>query len=200
MGISQVNDSVRGTGPILARTITSGNTALKPEVADTYTVGAVASPRFIPGFRASIDYYNIDIAGVISTLSAQTIVDRCAGGAADLCKLITRDGTGNITDVAVSNLNLNALKTSGFDIEADYRVPIGKVNIPGDLNTRFLATHVEHLITIDSNGPVDRAGQIGATTGTGIPKWVLNWSNTYNIGKWSTNLTARYINRDLSMM
>src|SRR5262244_3578482 len=37
-----------------------GNVDLQPERANTYTVGFLLTPRFIPGFSGSIDYYNID--------------------------------------------------------------------------------------------------------------------------------------------
>ena len=36
-----------------------GNLNLQPEKANTWTVGAVLTPRFLQGFNATIDYYNI---------------------------------------------------------------------------------------------------------------------------------------------
>ena len=40
---------------------TSGNTALKPEQADTYTVGLNFAPSQIPHLTGSIDYFHIQV-------------------------------------------------------------------------------------------------------------------------------------------
>src|SRR3546814_17887696 len=49
-------------------TLTRGNPNLDPEKADTLTAGVVMEPAFIPGFRASVDYYNINIKGEIAKI------------------------------------------------------------------------------------------------------------------------------------
>ena len=43
---------------------------------DTTTLGVVYGPAWLPGFRASIDYYDIVINGAMSTLTDQDIVNR----------------------------------------------------------------------------------------------------------------------------
>src|SRR3546814_9978896 len=48
-------------------TLTRGNPNLDPETADTLTAGVVMEPAFIPGFRASVDYYNINFKDRKST-------------------------------------------------------------------------------------------------------------------------------------
>ena len=47
---------------------TRGNPALVPEKADTTGLGVVIQPQFFPGFSVSADYWNIDLAGAISTI------------------------------------------------------------------------------------------------------------------------------------
>ena len=47
---------------------------MKPETADTTGVGVVLQPSFLPGFGASVDFYNIDIKGAIVALAAQSYV------------------------------------------------------------------------------------------------------------------------------
>lgn len=179
----------------LTETLTSGSTTLKPEEADTLTYGIVLSPNFVPGLRLSADYYQIDIAGVITTIQSQDIVNRCYAGAANLCALVlTNTGTASpnfpnttvITKVLNTSLNLNRLKTSGWDIEASYRVPLDSMHMPGDLSIRLLGTRVFDLITIDAAGPVDRAKQT-------VPFWSGTFSANYALGRFSSNLTVRYI-------
>ncbi|WP_289445687.1 TonB-dependent receptor domain-containing protein, partial [Klebsiella pneumoniae] len=56
---------------------TVGNTELKPEIANTWTAGLVVEPRWIPRFRASIDFWHINIDGAIASYTPQVITDRC---------------------------------------------------------------------------------------------------------------------------
>jgi hypothetical protein len=173
----------------LTTVLTSGSTALKPESADTLTYGAVWSPNFAPGFRMSADYYRIDIQGVIATLGAQNVVDRCAAGVVELCPLVIRSGTA-ITTVLNVNLNINRFKTSGVDIEASYKIPLERMHAPGNLNVRLLGTRVFELVTVDAVGPVDRVKQT-------MPLWSLTMNANYSLAKFSTNLTVRYIGQTL---
>src|SRR5689334_14835381 len=53
--------------------VTSGNTALTPEIAKTTSFGVVYSPSWLSQFTGSVDYYSIDISGAISTLGNQEI-------------------------------------------------------------------------------------------------------------------------------
>jgi len=49
---------------------TQGNTALTPEIARTYTVGAVWTPDFIPGLTMSLDYFRIHMKNAIGAITA----------------------------------------------------------------------------------------------------------------------------------
>src|SRR5690606_26058970 len=110
---------------VLSSVLLGGNTALQPETADTWTAGVVLQPDLGPGaLRLSVDYYDIELDGAVSTLGAQVIVDRCAAGSTELCEFVTRDGDGTITQVLNFNLNLNTLITRGWDIEASYSLPL----------------------------------------------------------------------------
>ncbi len=59
-------------------TFGGGNPALSPETADTYTFGAVFTPKSLPGFSATLDYYDIKINETIGTLGAEDIQNQCA--------------------------------------------------------------------------------------------------------------------------
>ena len=45
--------------------IQGGNTALRPETTETYTAGMVVTPRFLPGFTATVDFYQLFTRNVI---------------------------------------------------------------------------------------------------------------------------------------
>jgi len=116
-----------------------GNLNLKPEKADTWTLGAVFQPDFLPGFNLSLDYYNIKIDSVIGTALPGDIIAACFGtlsaaSATDPnCTNIRRNPiTGGLDgDPAITGglfgptNNLGKLKTDGFDLLANWKGDIG---------------------------------------------------------------------------
>jgi outer membrane receptor protein involved in Fe transport len=58
--------------------LSGGNTQPEPETSDSYTVGVILQPRFIPGLSLSADYYTITVNDVITAPSAQQIVNQLA--------------------------------------------------------------------------------------------------------------------------
>ena len=79
--------------------ISGSNPNLEEETADSYTVGAVIQPRYIPGLAISVDYYDITVKNVIVSLSAQQIVNNCYHSPSlsnPFCGLFSRwQGPGN---------------------------------------------------------------------------------------------------------
>lgn len=127
-----------------------GNAALSPEVADTYTGGVVLTPSFIPGFTASVDYFNIDISGAIQGIGSDNILAACTATADPFfCGLINRDPSGSLwrsPQGFVTNVtqNIGGFKTSGIDAQVNYRTEIGDL---GTLTFNFLGTYLDELVT-----------------------------------------------------
>jgi outer membrane receptor protein involved in Fe transport len=189
-GITQATGSVIENGATVGIiTAASGNASLTPEEADTFTAGVVFQPGAIPGLTASIDYYEIDIAGVISTLTPQVTRDQCAAGATALCANITRSSTGAITRIVSPTLNLNAAKTSGVDFELGYRPQSDAFG--GRLNLRAVASYLsENSIDIFGGRTIDRAGETGLTAN---PDWAATASVEWARGPISLFVQERYI-------
>lgn len=177
--------------------ITSGsNFNLRPEKADTFSAGVVIQPvsGFFSRFRASVDYYDIDIADAIGVLGQQNIVNRCEDGDTLSCSLITRDAGNNVTNISDTIQNVNRLIARGVDFEVNYAQELGGDNA---LSLVLLANYVSDLITIDSVGSTDRAGQTGLRGGTpaGIPDLTIDASARLDIGEmFSFNTHVRWIN------
>jgi len=190
-------DPLRNNTSATAFQVTSGNLSLQPEKADTLGVGVVLKPRFLPGFAASVDYYDIRINGAISTVTAQALVNQCALGNTTFCSQITRGTTGTtinnlfpIASVAVLPVNVAKQISRGLDMEASYRRPA----LGGNVTLRVLATR---YIKNSSNDGITPATDTVGTNGTNgtlknsLPKWRYVASVAYDRDPLSLSLTAR---------
>ncbi|MXO66165.1 TonB-dependent receptor plug domain-containing protein [Altericroceibacterium endophyticum] len=194
-----INDPANGGAQVLSSVLLGGNVNLQPEKADTWTAGIVLQPDVGAGrLRLSVDYYDIQLDGAISTLGAQVILNRCDEGVTELCDLVTRDGDGLISQVRNYNLNLNTLITRGWDVEAYYGLPMSTFSdgMPGELSLRAMATIVNDLITEDPSGDkVDRAGMNGSPVSqpSGVPTYIINAYLGYKDDAFSGQVQLRHI-------
>lgn len=175
-----------------AQQYTGGNASLKPEVAETFSGGVIYQPSWLRGFSFSVDYYNINIKGAITTLAAQDVVDRCAKGNAQLCSLIVRNG-GSIQSINLPFLNLASLKTRGLDIEAGYRKDLG--GGIGTLSIRALANYVDSFTFSDGVTTREIAGELQAPSGSLVqqPRWTVQTFTTLDHGPVRFTITNRFI-------
>jgi outer membrane receptor protein involved in Fe transport len=121
-----------------ANATSGGNLALGPEKSNSYTIGLVLEPAFLPGFSMTVDYYNIKITGAITTPSPDDAINACFG-AGNLsvnnpaCTVIRRDpNTGGLNGdpattpgLFVGLSNLGRLATDGIDLTMNYRRDLG---------------------------------------------------------------------------
>ncbi len=171
-----------------------GNPDLDPEIANTFTGGIVLTPRFMPGFAFSVDYYNIDIDNVITLITAQEIVNSCYDqGNPNACDQIVRDGSGSISEINAAYINIAKFKTEGLDFEASYRTRLEGIGLPGEVRLRALANYVDRMVTDNGNAPVDGAGYLGADASFLVPKWRGSASATYESETFGADLRMRYI-------
>jgi iron complex outermembrane receptor protein len=194
---NNVIDPFNGNAIIQYTGFNTGNLGLDPEKAKTLGLGVVLSPSFIPGFQASVDYFNIEIAGAIGTVGAQDIVDFCFEGQQQYCAAITRGTSPNgapiISRIAISPFNLAVKEARGMDFDVSYRFGMTDIvdSWTGDIALRVLATHYTRNFEDDGIvAPTDTAGQ---NDGAGPPSWVWRASLTYDLDPFSFALTGRGI-------
>jgi outer membrane receptor protein involved in Fe transport len=163
----------------------SGNSGLKPEIADTFSYGFVVTPQAIPGFITSIDYYYIRIRNAIVSLSSNTIINDCGlSNNAQLCGLIHRGAANgslwfNQTDfVDAQEENIGVISTKGIDLSSSYHFDVGQW---GKLGLNLAGTRVLNFYTRPVDLPqfpssYNCAGYFGTTCGAPTPHWrhVLN--------------------------
>ncbi|MBN9478746.1 MAG: TonB-dependent receptor [Bordetella sp.] len=159
-----------------------GSTSLTPEESDTLTLGVVFTPEFLPGFNLTLDYFNIEIDNLISSIGAQNSLDACyTAGLAAACANIERNangqlwvGIGNVVDL---NTNIGGLKTSGLDIAANYSIDLADFgwDRAGRLGFAMVGTLLNSLETDTglgfANSKYDCAGFYANQCGVPNPEW-----------------------------
>jgi iron complex outermembrane receptor protein len=192
-GQGGVSDDFNGGKLVTIFTSATGNLNLQPERAKTYTGGFVATPSWLPGFSASVDYWNISISGAIQTLSAQQTVDQCFHGAQVACDNIQRGADGNISRILLPFINFASVKTNGVDVEAGYRTSMSELHSgwSGDFDIRGLVSYISSLTSqVPGSAPVQTAGEVGISNN---PKTQALIKATYNNGPLTLFAQEKYI-------
>jgi outer membrane receptor protein involved in Fe transport len=182
-----INNSSEAVGGFI-----QGNPNLQPESADTWTLGLVLTPQFIPGLSLSLDYYNIEIQDAIQAYTSQRIVDNCYDlpRPNEFCDLIER-GTvggnpGRITTFSQIPGNLASYETSGWDLNMRYRLDPANFGVERDMgvfNFALTANALDSLSRVEVSGaePINSQGQIDA------PDYTATFDLTWDWRNWSAN-------------
>ena len=185
-----------------------GNPALRPETANTLTVGAVFSPRVLPGLNVTVDYYRMKVNNYIASDGSQDIVNQCFNNnISAYCSLIVRSNisgqltgspnpNGQFPGVTEQLINVATLQTSGIDVSADYRF-----KLPGEtsLTLAMAGTYVDrYTFNLGAQAtPINCAGKFGnscaAVSINPIPRWKHQASATLDLGDVSIQGRWRYI-------
>ena len=125
------------TDPLSARFpgVVGGNPDLEEETADTFTFGAVFTPRFLPGLAMTVDYWDVEIDDGIELVTAQETVDTCYDATDfpnnDFCQLFTRETNpasaqfGGFRFLNQTFVNFASLEAKGVDFAANYGFDLG---------------------------------------------------------------------------
>ena len=185
---------------------TGGNPNLSPEKADTYTVGFVWQPSFLPGANLTVDYFDIKVTDYITTIGANVLINGCVNGSnPEFCTLVHRDTIGSIaspTGFVVDTVqNTGGLHTNGVDVSAGYHTNLDTFGLKdlGSISVNMVGTWLDKLETTVLKGgvPIDCAGSYGSTCTTlggstnPNPKWRhklrFTWNTPFEYG-WLGNL------------
>ncbi len=183
-----------------------GNVTLKPERSETRSLGLVLTPSFIPGFNATIDYFDIKLNDAIGGLGFQTIFDGCAlNNTASLCALIHRAANGslwlgNTGFIDDRNQNAGSTRKKGYDIQANYRWNLDTIGMAdmGHVDWNMVGTYLLRdfyaPVPGSSTGDYQCVGLYGPQCGTPRAKWRhkvrATWATPWNV---NASVTWRYI-------
>lgn len=176
-------------------TLSGGNQALTPEIADTVTAGIVFTPVGIPTFSLALDYYNIKLEDRIDVLEADQVIQACADtGDATLCNLIHRDERGTLwlTERAFTQttfINVAQSRSEGVDINLNYLMPVG----PTSLTMNLIGTYLMEQFLDAKLYAYDCVGFMGDQCNQPSPRWQhlsrIGWTR----GNAGASLGWRYI-------
>ena len=182
----------------------SGNPFLTEETSKSLTVGAVVTPRWIPGLSLTVDYYRIRVDNLIAVLGGQIILNQCV----DLpdinnqfCALIfprqTVDNPNTVeNDIGAlarpalisAGVNFAKLEADGVDVELAYRHTFDNGH---RINLRAIATYVIRRNNfLDPVFPDFSDRQLSEF---GDPRWAANFNITYGIGPFDLRYSMNYI-------
>jgi iron complex outermembrane receptor protein len=187
-----------------ARGFVGGNPDLDPETAETLTVGVVlTSPfasRWLDRLQVSLDWYRIEIDDAIVTVFAHEFIARCFDRAFNpafdvsnrWCGMFARNpASGEIVDAYEILRNSEGLRTSGLDLQLDWRFDLG----PGELGVSWLVAYLDSFEQLEAPGiaPLELAGTAGRDAsflGRSLPEW--KWSFTLSYAWQALTLDARW--------
>lgn len=183
--------------------VSGGNPDLKSEQSDSWTFGLVLQPAAVRGLSVSVDYYNIKVNNVITSVDAQTIVNQCYDSPSlsnPFCGSFKRDDAqGSVTgtpyrilegSLLASPLNYASLKTRGLNTEIVYSHGLGtNSNITGRLNWNHQLENTSFTDPTDPTFGDTIVGELGS------PKDQFNLNIDTKLNHFFVNYQMRYLSK-----
>ena len=165
-----------------------GNPKLQAETAHILTAGIVLQPRAVRDLSITVDYYNVYLDNMVSTIGVPAILAGCYPGAGGTpnqayCNLITRaQSSGRILFITDTNQNIGTSRTYGIDFAVRYALPttIGRFGFGLD------GTWLGHY---DRNG----ISGVGTYDLGALPIWKGNIGANWRFAGFSAAALLRYV-------
>ncbi len=208
--IGSINNPTAGQGNVT----TGGNVNVKPEKSDSYTLGGVLQPSFLPGFSLSADYYHIKVKDAITTATPGDLVAACFGAppynvsaaaaSSPACTGIRRnpitgalDGDNATTGgLFAPQTNLGQLLTDGIDLIVNYRRDIGFAKLGLSFNGNYTFRSKFKANQNDPNS-LDRecTGFYSSNCASIQPKFQWSQRTTLGFDRFDVSLLWRHIDK-----
>lgn len=190
-----------------------GNPLLRPETADTFTVGFVVRPEeIIPGLTITADYYDIRVNSAITVATPQDILAACFGSitAASVnnpaCFNIGRNpGNGRLSGTSTAAIpilglpqpltNNGRLQSTGIDWKVSYRRSFGDIKFNYDLNGNWVSKTLFRASPTALNRECTGFFSPNCTSQNGAiqPKWTWTQRTSLSFGIADVSLLWRHI-------
>jgi len=170
-----------------------GNPNLKPETSNSLTLGVILQPSFTPGLDVTVDYWDINIKGVISSFSMEQVMRLCV----DLptidnafCPLVQRDPVTHApVQVETYDINAQSMAARGIDFGVNYRTELGA----GRLSLGFKGSYL--LKQVVETLPGMASGNVSYHGGYANPRFRGTLITSYDLDTFGISLTTRFISK-----
>jgi iron complex outermembrane receptor protein len=191
-----------------ANLTSGGNINIKPEKANTWTIGTVIQPSFLPGFSFTADYYNIKVTDAISSPLPGDVIAACFGTltAASItdpnCTTIKRNPVTGALDgdpattqgLITATTNQGIIKTSGIDATANYSHDIGFAKLGITANFNYTLESKFQASPISLNRECVGYYSVNCSfTGSLQPKWQSSVRTTLGFDAFDVSVLWRHI-------
>lgn len=172
-------------------TYSGGNPNLAPETSNSLTVGAIIQPKFLPGLDVTVDYWDINIADVITSYSVANMQKLCV----DLpttdnpfCSRITRDPVSHkVTQIDSYYINAARMQARGIDFGVNYRRNIGQGTVHASLKSTL------NLKNMTETTPGIDTGNIYYAGDWTVPRFKSTMYFGYDVGDFGATFDTRFI-------
>ncbi len=179
------------------------NPDLSAETADSWTVGAVIQPRWIPGLSLTADYYDITVNDIIASPTAQTIANSCYDQPTldnVFCRSFRRwqgPGPGPFNEVPgeiegntllQAPLNFAKRTRRGIDMQLSYQTDLSD---SVELGTFLIYTHNFEISNFENPGDPSFENRILGELGD--PQDEFDWNTDLRVGSVTFSYGLRYI-------
>jgi len=179
-----------------------GDPNLRPEKANSFGLGAVYSPSYIPGFTASVDFWQVKMSDAITQLPTAAALQICfeRGLLGAACPYMSRlPGTATIPGVGpyagqlftgfdtirTGFINAATQKNRGLDVSATYTTPVDAIFSGANGQLTFKWDQSFYMEGVTTPGLANTVPSYTA------PYWRGVGTITYTNDPWSIGITAR---------
>jgi iron complex outermembrane recepter protein len=171
---------------VLVPTKTGGNSALRPQIGHSETLGFVYSPIQIPRLRLAVTNWRILEKSTVQTLPAQVVVDLFPDRA------VRDPTTSQITSIDSTLANAGTIDVAGIDYALSFSWPTSL----GTWATAIESTQTYRYLTQPiPGGPVSEfVAKASDIPGEWAPRWKYHATLSWNRSRYSAQAGARYVN------
>jgi outer membrane receptor protein involved in Fe transport len=179
------------------------NPDLSAETSDSWTIGTVIQPRWVPGLSLTVDYYDITVNDIIASPTAQQIANSCYDQPTRdniFCQNFSRwrgpgngplnETPGEILGNSLLQAPLNFAKRTrrGIDTQVSYRV-----NLWEDVRLSTFLIYTHNLEISNFENPADPTFENRVLSELGDPEDEFRWDTDLNFGAFTLGHRLRYI-------
>ncbi|MDA9259492.1 TonB-dependent receptor [Gammaproteobacteria bacterium] len=184
-GAEQPTTQIRG--------FVGGNPFLKPEEGENATVGIVYTPSQIENLSISVDFWEIELENIFSSIGVSTVLSRCYVESTQqddtYCNFVTRTGSGGLQTVRTSKVNSAQNNVSGVDLVVGYSFDVENY---GSFTTGFDMTYYtkDEFAQSATSTPSE---SFGWYDGAADFRWRANASILWDYNDFTTSLNFRFL-------